>query len=85
MPYRDDKNDTCFNTLLVANYGQIDSEWMVNTLAASHKTGDTQMASYNFNKRELLLQLSNDKLMAFERPNIRINMGPFFDSFKTSE
>jgi hypothetical protein len=65
MPIHDDKGDSCFNDLLKANYGQIDEEWITNFLAASHRTGDTQMATYNFNKKVLLLQVSNETLRAY--------------------
>lgn len=59
MPIHDDKGDSCFNDLLKAKYGSIEEEWVTNYLAASHHTGDTQMATYNFNKQTLLLQVSN--------------------------
>jgi hypothetical protein len=59
MPIHDDKGDSCFNDLLDGEYGKINSDWIVQFLAASHRTGDTQMAAYNFNKKELLLQVSN--------------------------
>jgi len=36
------------------------------------------MAAYNFNTKTLLFQVSNQKTLAFERSNIRINLAPFF-------
>jgi hypothetical protein len=79
MPIHDDDNDGCFNNLLKERYGNIDEEWMVNILAASHKTGDTQMAAYNFNTKTLMFQVSTEKLSTFQRSNIRMNLAPFFD------
>lgn len=42
------------------------------------------MATYNFNKKELLLQVSNTTKVAFERPMIRIQLKEFF-SFSEQE
>ncbi len=78
MPIHDDKGDPCFNDLLQERYGNIDSDWIVSFLAASHHTGDTQMASYNFNKKELLLQVSNETARAYERPTLRIRLESYF-------
>lgn len=36
------------------------------------------MATYNFNKKELLLQVSNTTAVAFERPMIRIQLKELF-------
>ena len=47
---------------------------MVNTLAASHGTGDTQMAAFNFRTKELLFQVSYNKKLAFQRPMIRVQL-----------
>lgn len=78
MPIHDDKGDSCFNDLLKMQYGKIDNDWIVQFLAASHHTGDTQMAAYNFVKKELLLQVSNETLRAYERPTIRVQLADFF-------
>lgn len=77
MPVHDG-DDTCFNDLVKARYGEIDIEWMVNILAASHETGDTQMAAYNFNTKEMYYQISYNKKKAFQRPTLRIQFAPFF-------
>jgi hypothetical protein len=42
------------------------------------------MATYNFNKKELLLQVSNTTAVAFERPMIRIQLKELF-SFSDQE
>jgi len=34
---------------------------MTNILSAQHQTGDTHMVAYNFNKKELLFQVSYNK------------------------
>lgn len=52
-------------------------EWMVNTLAPLHFTGDTQMAAYNFRTKELLFQVSYNKKLAFQRPMIRVQLSDF--------
>lgn len=84
MPIYDDKNDPCFNDLLKEKYGSIDEDWIVNMLAASHKTGDTQMAAYNFKTQVLLLQVSNNNKMAFQRPNIRIPLAHHFATLQSA-
>lgn len=78
MYVHENTNDTCFNDLLKNKYGDINAEWIVNTLAPSFWTGDTQLAAYNFNKQELLLQVSLNKKLAFQRPMIRIKLEKIF-------
>ena len=78
MPIQDDKGDSIFNDLIKANYGYIDEEWVTNYLAASHRTGDTQMATNNFNKQVLYRKVPNGRLRAYERSNIRISLAEHF-------
>ena len=76
MPY-DDNERTCFNDLVMEKYGSIDAEWMVNTLSPSHKTGNTHMVSYNYNTRQLYFQVSYNKKLTYQRPTLRIQLGPY--------
>lgn len=79
MPIHDD-SDSCFNDLLHKQYGKITDEWIMNTLAPMHKTGDTQLAVFNFKTQQLLLQVSLDKKLSFDRPALRINLKGMFQS-----
>lgn len=78
MAIHEDKGDGCMNDLLKGQYGQINGEWIANVVAASHFTGDTQLAVFNFNTKELHFQVSNNTKMAFERPTIRIQLAQYF-------
>jgi hypothetical protein len=77
MPIHDD-NNACFNDLIKEKYGSIDAEWMVNVLAASHKTGDTHMVAFDYQTKELYFQVSYETKLAFQRPSLRIQMADFF-------
>lgn len=72
MAVHEDNGDACFNDLLKNKYGNITGEWITNTLAASHHTGDTQLATFNFHTKELYFQVSNSSKLAFQRPAIRV-------------
>ncbi len=50
---------------------------MVNTLAASHKTGDTHMVAFDYVTKELYFQVSYNNKLAFQRPSLRIPMADF--------
>ena len=76
MPIHDD-NSECFNDLIRENYGRIDSEWIMRVLAPLHKTGDTQLAVYNYRNMELLLQYSRGGVYAYNRTPLRIDLAPF--------
>lgn len=76
MPIHDDK-DSCFSDLIGEKYGSIDTEWMVNVLAASHKTGDTHMVAFDYSTKELFFQVSYNKKLPFQRPSLRIQMADF--------
>ncbi len=76
MPIHDD-NSQCFSDLINENYGQIDAEWIMTTLAPLHNTGDTQLAVYNYRNKELLLQYSRNGVKAFKRSAIRIQLADF--------
>lgn len=76
MPTHDDDN-SCFSDLIKDKYGSIDPEWMVNTLAAYHKTGDTHMVAFDYVTKELFFQVSYNNKLAFQRPNLRIQMADF--------
>ena len=78
MAVHEDKGMSCFNDLLKAKYGNITDEWITNTLAASHHTGDTQLATFNFHTKELYFQVSNNTKQAYLRPIIRVNLAPYF-------
>lgn len=74
----EDKGDACFQDLLNSNKGKVDGEWTTNVLAASHHTGDTQLATFNFNTKELYFQVSNSTHLTFERPTLRVQLAPYF-------
>jgi hypothetical protein len=76
MPIHDD-NSECFNDLIKENYGRIDSDWIMRTLAPLHKTGDTQLAVYSFKTRELLVQYSRGGVQAYKRNPLLVRLGDF--------
>lgn len=78
MAVHEDKGDSCMNDLLRENYGAVNGEWIANVLAASHHTGDTQLAVFNFNTKELYFQVSNRTKLAFDRPVIRVQLHNYF-------
>lgn len=78
MAIHEDKGDSCFNDLLKDNYGSVNGEWIAKVLAASHRTGDTQLAVFNFHTKELHFQVSNSSKLAFDRPILRIQLKDFF-------
>ena len=71
-----DEESSCFSDLISERYGSIDAEWMVNKLAASHKSGDTHMVAFDYTTKELYFQVSYNKL-AYQRPSLRIQMKDF--------
>lgn len=76
MSIHDDQR-SCFSDLITEKYGEIDLEWMVNVLAASHKTGDTHMVAFDFHTKELYFQVSYNNKLAFQRPSLRIQLADF--------
>ncbi len=79
MPEHDD-NDGCFNNLVRDNYGKIDAEWVMTNLAPTHKTGNTQLAVYDYSTQILLLQYSGNNTDAFLKPALRIRLNGMFSS-----
>jgi hypothetical protein len=52
----------------------------MNNLAPTHQTGNTQLAVYDFSTKQLLIQYSGQKLDAFYKPAIKINLEGLFQS-----
>jgi hypothetical protein len=78
MAVHEDKGDSCMNDLLREKYGSVNGEWIANVLASSHHTGDTQLAVFNFNTKELYFQVSNRTKLAFDRPVIKVHLQNYF-------
>lgn len=76
MPVHDD-NSECFNDLLKENYGKIDADWVMRTLAPLHKTGDTQLAVYRYATKELLIQYSRAGVPAYKRSPLLVKLADF--------
>ena len=49
----------------------------MRVLAPLHRTGDTQLAVYNYRTMELLLQYSRDGIVAYKRTPLRIELSAF--------
>jgi hypothetical protein len=51
---------------------------MATVLAPQHKTGNTQMAAFDFKTQTLYLQVSYQGKRSYERPMLRIQLAGHF-------
>ena len=69
-------NDKCMGAVLQDKHGNIDAEVIYREIVPLHKTGDTQIAVYDFAREFVYLAYSDPKTntMAYDRPLMRLNM-----------
>jgi hypothetical protein len=76
-------SDPCLGELLQQNYGSIDSQYLIQNVAAEHQTGDTHAAVYDFAQNLMYVTVASPFVNgtytpAYDRQWVKLDMSNLF-------